>query len=261
MKMNEKIRQAYIGLRSGVFGPLLPHPAPKPEIAAYLVLGRKPKELAPQLTRREANEWVRQNVHATPEEWLWTRMRAEYIELRDAKCPGTMEVIRWCAKVLDNPATRASSIREDIVLMGDDTEGSVWDRIDEVQPCDLCRSPWGTIANASSRQIREMWSGPDELQKYEPWMDSLPEGAELIRHFSRLFQEGKEMRHCVASYAQDIAYGHSMIFSLRTNRGRSTAEYRNGQLIQHKAARNEQPTQSCIDLANEVAAYLRSLDM
>ncbi len=252
--MNERLRQAKIGLITGVYGPALPWPAPTPEVAAKIVLGAKPRDLAPGLTRAEAHQWATQDNIADPIAWLWAHVASEYEEVANVSAPTDMAVVRWAAKILGDPNRRKSAMRRDVAIMGDDTEGSVWDRLDEVTPTDLHSSPWETIAAASARQAREMWDGPDELA---PPLDVvLPEGAENINTFSRLFREGAEMRHCVASYASRVASGECLIMSLRAGNDRSTAMFVDGTVREHKARRNEQPTEACRELAQKVERAL-----
>jgi hypothetical protein len=140
----------------------------------------------------------------------------------------------------------------------DRISGSVLDRLDEIRPCDLCSSPVDTLENAANRAFEEMWSGPDELLPEQPWEEELPEGVEHIRSFRRLFIEGQEMRHCVASYADQIVQKRCNIFSIQTkDGGRSTVSVVNGRVSQHKAQCNKQPPESCCKVAEKVAALVQ----
>ena len=252
--MNERLRQAQIGLTTGIYGPALPWPAPTPEVAAQIVLGAKPRDLAPGLTRAEAHRWATQDAIEDPRDWLWSQVVAEYKEVSCASAPKDMAVLRWARKILADPQRRKSAKRRDVAIMGDDTEGSVWDRLDEITAADLRASPWETIAAASARQAREMWDGPDDLAP--PLEAELPNGVENIRTFSRLFREGAEMRHCVASYAHRIHSGECLIMSLRHGNDRSTAMFVNGRAREHRAKRNESPSEACEELARQIEQAL-----
>ncbi len=252
-----RLLHAEMFLRHGVAGHYLP-PAPTPEVAAWIVLGKRPRDLAPGLTTKEAVEWVRQTRHSNPSAWFWAQCQSRHEELSGVGEPETITVARWVDSWMSCPAKKASALASRDGAFGDNVCGSVLDRLDEIQDCDLCKSPWGAVDNASARAAKNMWDGPDELIKRELWMDKLPDGCEIIRTFSRLYKEGSEMRHCVASYGRDIASGSCLIFSIYVDGKRSTAEYRHGKLGQHKGPRNTVPDEACLKRSKILQDYLHA---
>lgn len=221
---------------------------PTPEVCAMLVLGARPKTLAPQLTRKEANAWAYQSECVTPEEWLWSQLSSQYEELADATRPAEVEIIRWVDKICSNPETRKSAARTTSPVLGDEVEGSVWQRLDEIRPQDLTASPWNTIARAVARHVKEQWDGPNELIPPDP-KRKFPKGVTRIETFDHLYQEGKTMRHCIATYAKDIAERKCEVFSIRAGDSRSTlCVWRDGSR-EHRTLANRAPSEECKKLA------------
>jgi len=222
-----------------VVGPSLEGYA-SPEVAALIVLGIPPHEQAPELTRAEAHTWAHQTQHADPVQWLLRTVT-------DRGTTDSIEVVRWLQGVLADPARRTAASRVDPVW-GDETGGTLVDRLDELRPCDLVDGVRETLTRAVARQTRELWDGPDELRPREPWMDQIPD-CTVLTTFSALFDEGRRMRHCIANYAADVASGRSVILSIL---GRSTAEYRRGQLYQHVGPCNGTPPRECVEIASRI---------
>lgn len=230
---------------------------PTVDVGARIVLGEHPHDIAPMLSRREACEWVRQSVHATPIDWLWSCVAAAHPLLAGSSAPRTIAVVRWVDDVCRDPARRDALLRTREAHMGEQVvEGRVVDRLDELRDEDLRRSVEDTIAAATQRIVKEQWSGPDELVPPQPWHDTLPPGVTIITTFSRLFAEGAEMRHCAAAYARDVADRRCIIASVIGDDGRrSTVEVREGKVIQHRGARNEAPPPSCVRRLAEVLRW------
>ena len=125
-------------------------------------------------------------------------------------------------------------------------EGRLIDRIDELEPCDLCTSVLGTFEAAVARMALQQWSGPDELIPEEPWMTRLPHGITILRYASALVREGSEQHHCVAQYIPRVARRECIIVSVRASDDtRSTAEIVGGRVVQHRARANAAPSKAC----------------
>lgn len=230
---------------------------PSLDVAASLILGATPKSLAPCLTRHEAAEWANQEVHENPRIWLWHKMRLQYTELPE-EAPEFYLVIRWVAEVMNDPERRAAATRSRTGRIGEDeVEGSCLERLDEITPADLRRSPVETMEITSQRLAEAMWEGPNELSPHMEWHDRLPEGVTVIRHFNELYKEGRECRHCVATYASNIANGSAVILRVKATDGkRSTAMVEHGTVTQHRGPRNEEPAPSCVELVKRCSPLL-----
>jgi len=253
----DAIEQAESYYRDSLVGPAL-QKAPTPEIAARLIFGEKPSDIAPGLTKKEAAAWVLQNVHETPEEWLWRQAVEQFPELSISHSK-SIPVIRWAMRMLKSPKRKHAMSRPRVLFGERQTDAaSVLARLDEISLQDLSDSPRETLQRALTRRMKEEWDGPEELLKHAPWMDDLPDGVTVIRTWQELYLEGLEMRHCVADYAEDIYSGQAVIISLRTEDSRSTAEYNSGKLVQHQGLARSIPHHSCVALAQKVERCLQS---
>lgn len=182
--------------------------------------------------------------------------------LNDAGLSVTTEhvpVALWIARAARDPA-RAEALTTVRHVGG--VGGSLLDRIDEIQPCDLiCDSVVGVLEATSRRLVREVWDGPEELAERAAWEDRLPEGVTRLRFFTELHAEGAELRHCVgldASYAEGVAEGSHEIFSLRLGDARATAQIsRDGKLVQCRGPSNSEPSPNLRALAQRIVAVMR----
>ena len=227
-----------------------PHLAGRPsyDVAASLIEGRRPIDLAPGLTRRQAAAWVAQEEHATPVAWLLAHIAEEHPEAADVRT-SHVEVAQWLLRQL-------GSSRRDVLLAerterhdGYVVEGRLIDRVDELVPRDLTTSVLGTFERAVTRIALTGWDGPDELIPEEPWMRRLPEGVTVLRHASALVREGQEQRHCVAQYIPKVASRECLVVSVRAPDGtRSTAEVVDGRVVQHRARANGPPSDACVQI-------------
>lgn len=246
----DAIDDALLLLHWSVAGPHV-QTGPSPEITARFILGARPVDLAPGLTRREAGLWIAQSDHESPLTWLWAQIvRMHQLEDKGISSPRSLAVARWAENLLCDPERRAAALRTRQGRIGEhDVEGSVFARLDELLPCDLVRSPVATIEAAAQRLAEASWSGPDELTKREKWHDRLPEGVTVLRTYSDLHTEGRECRHCVAAYAERVRDRKCVIVRVLAPDGtRSTAEIVRGKVTQHRGPRNESPSPACIEL-------------
>jgi hypothetical protein len=98
---------------------------------------------------------------------------------------------------------------------------------------------------ASDEALRHLKIRPDFQIDYSELPDKAMIGDyefALLRTPLALFQEGRAMRHCVASYVQDVMAGRSNIYSIRLEGARvATLELGNGKVRQIKAHCNKAP--------------------
>ena len=226
-----------------------------PDVGAAVMLGRTPKSLSGGLSAREAGQWVTSD-HPSPVAWLQQRLLGEHEPASPAR---HIEVVRWAARLLK------SQVRKSTVLT-DQPEGLDWghggrviDRLDEIKPCDLADSAMETIGRACTRAIAEKWDGPDELAQRQPYHDDWEKhGVTPILTFTRLYEEGQVMRHCVADYAKEISRGDCTVVSVRTGEHRSTAQIdRSGRVVQHTAWRNAVPSPECTEALTQALSQSR----
>lgn len=218
---------------------------PSPDIAARYVLGASLAELAPELRRAEAAEWIRQSEHEDPAAWLAARVsRRHGVDLAGTL---VLAVIRWLDEVLSDPARRAALERSRTARMGEVVvEGRLIDRVDELRPQDLTRSVADTYAAAAQRLAKEAWDGPDELIPAEPWHARLPHGVSVLRTATDLWIEGSECRHCVGVYAARVHTRQCVIARVLAEDGtRSTVEVVGGRVTQHRGPGNAEPSPAC----------------
>jgi len=246
----------------GLSSPVLWSQGPSPEIFSEFILGKKPKDLAPGLTRAEADRWIHQSVEGQKSgevirnlsvkesiiSFLWSELVQDYPVLEKVGPARSIKVARWLRKVMDSPYLRASALRVRTRGFIGEVEGRVIDRLDEIEDCDLRRSPWGTIENAVRRIVDNEWSGENELLPHEEWFDHLPKGVRVLWRYTDLRSEGIQMRHCIASYANRVSNKECIILSIydEASEARSTAEIRNGKCVQHVGFANREPPKPCV---------------
>lgn len=213
------------------------------DIASRVILGATPQEVAPGLTRAEAASFISQTEHREPATFLGETIKKEYGLNSNARSEH-VAVWRWVQSCLSSPS-RASSARKYAT------------RIDELKPCDLEKSVSQSFRNAEIRQALDNWDGPNELIPPEPWHDTLPEGLTVLRTATELFLEGKHQSHCVGSYAESVFRKSCIIVRVEAEGNRSTAEVRDGKVVQHLGAFNRRPHPACIDLL-KLAGFSRA---
>lgn len=243
----------YFQFPAKIAGPRL-QSGPGAEVTARWILGAHPTKLAGGfLTHAEAGQWILQNKHHSPKKWLWENMKAKDEGLSTAQEPHDFTVLRWIQEVLGSPKRREAALRRGHRAFGmDDIEGSVVECLDEIRTEDLHKSPVRTMVAARQRAIKDQWDGPDELIPKAKWETSLPPEVQVIRSYTRLYREGREMRHCAASYGRQIADRTSLIFSIKADEERSTLEIRNNRITQHVGFGNQSPPEKCVKIANNL---------
>lgn len=123
-------------------------------------------------------------------------------------------------------------------------------------------APWITVA---IRKIRRGVTG-EAARRWAPLTKTAFETdagrITWLTDEDQLAVEGKEMRHCVASYSLACHWGHSHIGSVITKGGeRATVEIvvseEGLEVRQHRTTRNEEPAAACHDIVAEFVASIR----
>lgn len=247
-----------------------PYPDADDAIQAEIVLGRTPAEIT-GLTAREAHEYLSGRSSHTfgPARWL----------LKDS--PGAMlgitsvPVARWYLQRLKDPAQKDALMKEHVERgpAGEEIRGRFIDRMDELVESDLMPSVRKTFENASNRlriEFEKEMLRPKNQQRLAPkpaWYKEMP-GIMLLDHGAQLVMEGREMRHCVATYIGKVRKGLSTILSIRvpTEDGRvlrSTAELRpsTAEVIQHRGVGNAPPPEpNTMALAHALEVWLKPME-
>jgi len=237
----DRLRDALVFMAYRLAGPSL-HYGPSHNVVARWILGERPEQIAPGLTKREAAQWITQSVDCNPIAWLWRTCSAVP---DNCAAPHTMAVCRWAIAALRDPKRR-SAIRAHI------------HELDEVLDEDLIAGGL-SIPRVFARAARRAsgWDGVEELMPLQSWESRLPGGVTLLRTASQIASEGAAMCHCVAkssTYFNRIQQGTSWIFSIDSD-GRSTVEIAcvNRAVLQHRGIRNSDPPAQ----HNAIAAALR----
>jgi len=230
-------------------GPLCPaYPRVDAAVAARLALGERPAEVLRGLTPREAHEALSTGCSSAVA-WI----------LRD--CAGTegvrsVPVARWLVACLADPA-RAEALdrtREEHTPAGV-VEGRYTDRVDEITPADLAKGDRTGVASAfraASARIYAKWCASHErdetpLAAVPSWWRPV-RCARLCLSRASLIREGRELRHCVGTYAPHVSRGKTVIVSIAIRDGaglvhRSTVDIdrRTAAVVSHRGASNCEP--------------------
>ncbi|MCL2450290.1 MAG: PcfJ domain-containing protein [Polyangiaceae bacterium] len=227
-------------------------------VAARLALGQKPARVLAGLTAREAHRALSVGV-TDPVAWLVCHPSLADEDI-DPGSVRSVPVARWLLACRADPArwdalTRPRTSRGP---HGETIEGRLLDRIDEVRAQDLSRGPaTGVDAafEAAAKRAYDAWCREAERQ-HQP-MAAAPTWwrpircAGLLLSAAELVAEGREMRHCVGTYAPYVRRGSSVIVSicLRARDGvhRSTVEVdrSSGRVLQHRGVGNAAPPRYC----------------
>jgi hypothetical protein len=229
------------------------YPNASEDIQSRLALGEKPTQILRGLTAREAHEALTAGM-VSAEAWL----------LRDTPWPRACvrgsEVARWLAACAKDHQRRAAleTERAERGPHGEEIHGRLIDRVDEISARDLVRGEKTGVREAFERAAKrryEQWQKENE-KKHEPlaptpaWYRPI-RCARLLMRSAALIAEGKDMQHCVGSYAPYVRSQQSVIVSIcvRARDGvyRSTVELdrRTLQIRQHKGYRNSEPHEFC----------------
>jgi hypothetical protein len=232
------------------------YPSVSPGIAARLLLGERPVDLVPGMTRREAHEWL---LSGAPSAGEW------YIERHCPDATGSsvdpeLPVACWLAARWRRPEQRTALLRQRReVVAGEVIEGRYIDRLDELRKNDLRPSVDETFKRAGTRMQRRMersLQSKGEPLAPEPRWWRPGRHVRLLNTGPDLVSEGRAMRHCVASYADAVKSRCSVIVGMLVMGERSTVELdrRTVEVRQHRGVANGTPSQRSVRVLN---AYLR----
>jgi hypothetical protein len=214
-------------------------------LRARLVLGRRPVDLAPGLTRAEAHAWLCSGAEHSPGTWLAAQAgRYEPVH--------SIAVARWLIAVMRDPPRRAAMERpRREILAGQAIEGRYLDRVDELRDEDLHPSVEETYRRAAERLRARM---EQTLRSTGAPLCAVPRWwrparcARLLRTGPDLVREGRDLAHCVATYADAVRSGRAVIVGLCVLGQRSTVEIDPERLEvhQHCGRANKEPPALCV---------------
>jgi hypothetical protein len=248
---------------------MLEMPATDPIAAAYpraparfqarVALGEAPAALLPGLSAREAHEALSLGYHDA----------VSYL-LRDSpyvcKSSGVRDVAvaRWILACLGDPPRRQALLRESFERgpHGEMIHGVLASRVDEITSEDLPRGVATGVAVAFRSAAGRAWENwQREAETQHELLATAPTWwrpircARLLQSAAELVAEGREMGHCVASYAPYVRQGRSVVVSIAVPECknlfvgtlRSTVEIDRhcGLVMQHKGPVNDVPHELC----------------
>lgn len=198
------------------------YPALPWDLACRVALGDPPRALAPGLTSREAHAWA---LAGAPPVDAWL---ADRLGLPNPDVWRGIPVVRWAAACMrDARRGRLLGIAHPDIIEPADIEATT-------DPPSL------VMARAEARAA--LASAGASIGPPVPWPGRRLRGVRPLRTPWALASEGRALSHCVASYAERVARGESVILSLRAHVHRATAEIdRRGRVRQVKAAANADP--------------------
>lgn len=253
-----RIAEAVYFLQCKVAGPRMK--GPTAEVAARLILGETPAEIFPELTTKEANAFCAQETFVEPNAWLWDELAKDYDEIANIEAaPPKLAIVKWLQGQLCREHKREALSRVRIhVAEGREVEGSILERLDELEPEDLSDSISDTLNAAFARNLRERWSGPEDLIPRPEWANNLPKGVRLLTTAMELLLEGSQMRHCVMDYCRRVHEKKCLIWSIQINGDRATVQTDlNGRVTQIAGFANKPSPKTCRDMANDLHRYVR----
>lgn len=190
------------------------YPRAPRELQARIALGARPADVLLGLTAREAHEAL--SASATdPVAWL----------LRDVSLtsrPRSVAVARWVLACLADPMRREALERARIGrVAGEEVRGRATDRLDEIDPIDLVggnATGVDVALDAAGRRAYARWEAEastrhEALASPPPWWRPI-RCAQLLMSAADLAREGREMRHCVGTYAHHVRNKSGVIVSI-----------------------------------------------
>jgi len=233
-------------------GPLCPaYPHAPPEFAARIALGERPCQVLRGLTPREAHRALQSGLSAV--DWILR-------DFPDVDRVSSVAVARWLAACLWDPQRSEAlhRMREEHTPAGV-IRGCYLDRVDELRASDLEggeRTGVERAFRAASARIYADWCSAHERD--ETALASTPRWwreyrcARLCMSRASLIREGRQMAHCVGTYAPHVANRKCVIVSIAVRDGvgnihRSTAELsrNDAAVVQHKGRNNAPPPALC----------------
>jgi hypothetical protein len=163
-----------------------------------------------------------------------------------------LEVARWLAECLKNKDKRAALEKRRCFRgpYGEEIHGSFIERLDELRKSDLRPSVIETFERCAKRHAklaeRNLAKQHEPLHSPPRWWRPM-RSATLLLTGKQLIDEGREMKHCVASYAPYVKRGNALVVSLNVLGHRSTANIDRSTLEvkQHRGVENRTPPELC----------------
>lgn len=260
-------RQSAVAAAAAVASPVLRHLAPPDarqrvleavpeayrqaptELLARLVLGEPPVALSDGLlSRQQAHEWLQEAHRASAAQWLLARVGVPQDCVRDVPTP----VARWVAARMAVPEQRAALERTRAeTVAGVRVEGRYLDRLDELRESDLRPSVEATFRSVAERlradtECRVAQMRGDPLAPPPRWWRPA-RCARLLLTGPELAEEGRALRHCVATYAPLVHARRAVVVALRVAEHRSTVELdpQTAAVRQHRGVANTAPPELC----------------
>jgi hypothetical protein len=218
---------------------------------ARLALGERPVDIMPGLTAREAHEALAAG-YDNPTAWL-LRDLPRSVRARD------VAVARWVLACWTDPERRAALENERVErIAGAEVRGRFLDRLDEIRAVDLDQGPRTSVRRAFERASQRLYAewakrSEDDHSPLAPiprwWVPA--RCARVLRTRAALIAEGREMQHCVGTYAPLVARGDCVIVAIMIRAGgrtlRSTVELdpHTVEVRQHRGPGNAEPHPLC----------------
>lgn len=222
-----------------------------PRDGRELLLGTAPLEIAEMrlgadhgLSRQEAHRWLMDGGRCI-QDWLRKDLGLEWPHR-------SKKVLRWLAQVRDRGDSAAlTRVREQ--RMPGEIEPRRYrfiDLLDEVQEADIItgRDSVQAVFRRAAERNTAAYAAQHEhdhrrLADPPAWCARLPRAVRALTTRASLVEEGAALRHCVGGYSQAVERRESVILSLITAAGRSTAEvtYDGAAVRQHRGISNGEP--------------------
>lgn len=191
--------------------------------------------------------WATENlsvVDEAPERRLtWLALSAEMGELAEAiRRASTYEIRKVTRLWREDTIERTNEDKQELYLHSEETairflrwlaDATRWEEENVSRRSSL--QTWYRVSDRlhrERRQDRRQRRSKKVLRKngfrLGPKAVSPPEGAEQLRQAIDVVEEGREMGHCVSSYADDVVQGRSLIFHYEAEGSEATVEIRPG---------------------------------
>lgn len=221
--------------------------------------GQSPRQIArsadaqSDLSAAEAHRWLSTAPQSEPLAWLCSQAGLPTMR--------SWLVARWALRVQATPVEHEALLRVRTLQgpAGEQIQVRYWDRLDEIQDCDLDlgirtgvqRAYEHAAARVTEARLAELARDYRVLREPPAWR--LGARARFLATAAALVEEGKAMKHCVGGYASAVQSGRSVIVSIRCGSHRSTAELsRSGLVLQHHAQGNAAPDRICVSILGSI---------
>jgi len=230
---------------------LLPqYPNISDKLRARLILGERPVDLAPGLTRAEAHLWLIDGAKEPAYRWLVKGIPG-------AESVKSMPVARWLLACWNDPPRKQALLAtREYRVFGTVVRGAYIRRIDEIEPADLQHGASSGVDSTFNRAVARLAKEKEaqisaDTKPLAPvphwWSATRARCARLLITGRDLAEEGKAMKHCVAFYHKYVKRGDVVIVALNVLGNRSTVEVnrKTAAILQHRGYANGDPPELC----------------